>query len=86
MIIFIAEELVSSNLIIMPIFLAPVDEIVTITHIHSDVKVAKHLRELGLIEGAKVRILSNEVKSVIVEVRGVRLALDREVANAILVS
>lgn len=70
----------------MPIFLAPVDEEVTITHIHSDVKVAKHLRELGLIEGAKIRILSNEAKAVIVDVRGSRLALDRDIARAILVS
>lgn len=70
----------------MPIFLAPVNEEVTITHIHDNSKVGKHLRELGLTEGSRVRILSNEGKAVIVEVRGSRLALDQDIAREILVS
>ena len=70
----------------MPIFLAPVGETVTITHIHDNSKVGKHLRELGIIEGERVKILSTDHKAVIIEVKGSRLALDRDVAHAILIS
>lgn len=80
------EGLVVTNYNDMPIFLAPVDEEITITHIHSDNKISKHLRELGLVEGTKIRLLSKEAKAVIVEVKGVRLALDRDISRAILVS
>ena len=70
----------------MPIFLAPVNQEVTVTHIHDNSKVGKHLRELGVTEGSKIRVLSNEGKAVIIEVKGSRLALDRDIARAILVS
>lgn len=70
----------------MPIFLAPVNEEVTITHIHGDCKVTKHLNELGLTVGAKVRLLSKDKGALILFVLGSKLALDRDIAKSILVS
>ena len=70
----------------MPIFLAPLNEELTITHIHGDGKDIRHLKDLGLTEGAKVRVLSKDKGALILFVLGSKLALDRDTAKAILVS
>ncbi len=70
----------------MPIFLAPINEEVTITHIHGEAKVAKRLQDLGITVGAKVRVMSKEKGALILYVFGSKLALDRDIASAIIVS
>ena len=70
----------------MPIFLAPLNEEVTITHIHGDGKVIKHLQDLGLTTGAKVRVISRDKGALILYVFGSKIALDRDIAKAIVVS
>lgn len=70
----------------MPIFLAPLNEEVQITHIHGDAKTAKRLNDLGLVVGAKVRVLSKQKGALILNVLGSKLALDRDIASAILIS
>ncbi|MCR5505523.1 MAG: ferrous iron transport protein A [Bacilli bacterium] len=70
----------------MPIFLAPLNTEVTITHIHGEGKVVKHLKDLGLTAGAKVRVLANDKGALILFVLGSKLAIDKDSARAILVS
>ena len=80
------KELVLTNTIIMPIFLAPINEEVTITHIHGDNKTVKHLQDLGFTPGVKVRVMSKDKGALIVYVFNSKLALDRDIAKAIVVS
>ena len=70
----------------MPIFLAPLNEEVTITHIHGDAKTVKHLQDLGLTTGVKIRLISKDQGAIIVYVFASKLALDKDIARAILVS
>ncbi len=70
----------------MPIFLAPLNEEITITHIHGDGKTSKHLQDLGLTVGAKVRVISKDKGALILYVFGSKLALDIDTARAIMVS
>ena len=71
----------------MPIFLAPLNEELTITHIHGDSKeVSKHLQDLGLTVGAKVRVLAKDKGALLLMVFGRKLAIDRDTAKFILVS
>ena len=80
------KELVKTNIIIMPIFLAPLNEELTITHIHGDDKTVRHLKDLGLTTGAKVRVMSKDKGALVIYVFESKLALDRDIAKAILVS
>lgn len=70
----------------MPIFLAPLNQEITITHIECDDKEINHLAALGITKDAKVTLLSSQNRSVIVLVRGSRLALDRNLASKIFVA
>ena len=70
----------------MPIFLAPLHEELTITHVHGDTKTVKHLRDLGLTTGAKVEVFSEDKGALIIFVYGSKLALSKEIAKAIVVS
>ena len=70
----------------MPIAIAPLEEDLTIVKVLSDEKTKKHLESLGIVTNGKVRILSSAQGNVIVLVKGVRLALNRDVATKILVA
>ena len=70
----------------MPIFLAPLNEEVTITHIHGDEKTVRHLKDLGLTTGAKVRLMSKDKGAIVLYVFNSKLALDRNIAKNIVVS
>jgi len=45
----------------------------------------RRLTDMGLTPGVLVRVLKNDVGPIVVEVRGIRLALGRGVASRILV-
>lgn len=70
----------------MPVFLAETDVELTVTHVHGHDETARHLHDLGIVEGAKVRLLSREGKSVILVLGGSRIALDSGLASRIMVS
>ncbi|MBQ2069769.1 MAG: ferrous iron transport protein A [Bacilli bacterium] len=69
----------------MPIFLAPPNEEFTIVHVHGVDEQTRHLRDIGLVEGAKVRVLSKKGKSVIVALGNSRIALDSSISSRIMV-
>jgi ferrous iron transport protein A len=45
-----------------------------------------HLENLGFVDGAQVRIVSEQAGNYIVEVKGAQVALDRSVASKIIVA
>ncbi|MBR2527119.1 MAG: ferrous iron transport protein A [Blautia sp.] len=67
----------------MPVTMACLDEVVTITRISGKDEVRHHLHELGLIEGEKITVVSNNGGNVILQAKGVRIALDEKMANRI---
>lgn len=69
----------------MPIFLASTDTDLTITHVHGHDDVSRHLRDMGIVVGAKVRLLSKQGRSIIMVLHGSRIALDPNLASRILV-
>ncbi len=70
----------------MPIFLAPINQEVTISRVGCDLREVSHLAALGLIKDAKVTVLSSQGGAVVLLVKGSRLALDRATASKIFVA
>lgn len=70
----------------MPISIAPLGTELTIRKVVAEQKVNARLRELGLCEGEKVKLISSENGSVILAVKEGRLCLDKNIALKILVS
>lgn len=70
----------------MPIFLAPIEQEVTISRVGCDPKESARLAALGVLKDAKVKVLSSQHGAVVVLVRGSRLALDRVTASKIFVA
>ena len=70
----------------MPIIIAPKDTELNIVKVLADEKTKKHLESLGVAVGGKITVISSNGGNVIVIVKGVRLALNRDVATKILVA
>lgn len=70
----------------MPIVIAPLDVEMTIEKVLLDEKTKKHLESLGIVPKGKITLTSVSSGNVIVIVKGVRLALNRDVATKILVA
>lgn len=45
----------------------------------------KHLSDLGLVEGAEVKLVSKNGSNIIVQVKGAQLALDGDIARSVIV-
>ena len=69
----------------MPIFLASTDTELTIIHVHGRDEITRHLRDIGIVQGAKVRVLSKEGRAVILALGGSRIALDPDLSGRIMV-
>ena len=70
----------------MPIVIAPIDEELSIVKVLADEKTKKHLQSFGVVVGSKITVISSNSGNAIVIVKGVRLALNREIASKILVA
>ena len=70
----------------MPIIIAPKDTELSIVKVLADDKIKKHLESLGVAVGGKIIIISSNGGNVIAIVKGVRLALNKDVASKILVA
>lgn len=70
----------------MPIFIAPHNTDLKVVKLLLDDSTKKHLENLGITVGSKLQVLSSESGSVILLVKNVRLALDRNIAMKILVA
>ena len=69
----------------MPIMIAPLNQELTVIRITGGDKARKHLRELGIVPQMKITLLSQEASGVILRVGESRLAIDKDIARAILV-
>ena len=63
----------------------PISEL-TVRKVGAEEKVKKHLQELGITEGSKIKLLSSSGGNVIVVVKEGRLCLDKNLASKILVA
>ncbi len=70
----------------MPIMLAPVGQKVKIVAMSLDAEVKKRLTDIGVAVGADVEVISNSGGSLVLDVLGVRVALNRDVAMKIRVA
>lgn len=70
----------------MPIVIAPLDVELTIIKVLTDDKTKKHLESLGILPNGKITIVSSNGGNIVCCVKGVRLALNRDVATKILVA
>ena len=71
--------------LMMPLTMARPGETVTIRRITGKDDVRQHLAELGFVVGETVTVVSRMGGNLIVQVKDSRIALDRNMANRILV-
>ena len=69
----------------MPLTMAEPGESVTIRRITGKDELRRHLAELGVVVGETVTVVSRMGGNLIVQVKDSRIALDRDMANRILV-
>lgn len=70
----------------MPIAFAPEGQEFEIKRVGAEDKVRRHLQEMGITVGGKIKLLSSAGGNVIVVVKEGRLCLDRSLASKILVA
>ncbi len=69
----------------MPITMAKPGETVTIQRITGKDDVRQHLAELGFVENSVVTVVSEMAGNLILKVKGSRVAIDKTMANRMLV-
>ena len=69
----------------MPLTMAKPGEVVTIRKITGKDEVRQHLAEMGFVVDATVSVVSEMAGNLIVQVKDGRVALDRTMANRIIV-
>ena len=69
----------------MPLTMAKTGEPVTIRKITGKDEVRLHLAELGFVVGSEVTVVNEIAGNLIVQVKESRLALDRTMANRIMI-
>lgn len=70
----------------MPLVIAPMNVDLIIKKVIVDTKVKKHLESLGLTMNSTIRIMENTKGNLIVKVKNVRFAVDKEIAGKIFVA
>ena len=74
-----------SGTIMMPLTMAKAGDTVTIQKITGKDEVRLHLAELGFVVGSQVTVVNEIAGNLIVQVKESRLALDKTMANRIMV-
>lgn len=69
----------------MSLIQAPQGESITVVRVAADEKTRKHLQDLGIMSGAQLTPLSFSDGSMIVRVRESRIAVNRDIAENIIV-
>ena len=70
----------------MPLVIAPIDTNLKIVRVNADEKTKKHLQSLGVVINGIIKVISSTGGNVIVEVLGVRIALNKDIAMKIFVA
>ncbi|WP_297238158.1 FeoA family protein [uncultured Faecalicoccus sp.] len=69
----------------MPLTFAQLNQEYVIVRITGQDKVRAHLRNLGFVENEKVSVIQSIQGNLIVSIKGVRVALDKSLANRIMI-
>lgn len=69
----------------MTLAMVPVGETREIEMLKGRDEMKKHLNDLGFVEGEKVSVVSDTPSGIILQCKGVRLAVDRSLASRIIV-
>ena len=69
----------------IPLALADVGEELIIQRIGGKEEVKKHLANLGFVAGGNVKVVTSMAGNIIVEVKGSRVAVSKEMAQKIMV-
>ncbi len=69
----------------MPLTMAKVGETVTIKRITGRDDIRQHLAELGFTENSIVTVVSEMAGNLILQVKGSRIALDKTMANRVMI-
>lgn len=70
----------------MPLAMLQLGEKRTITDFRGQEEMKRHLQDLGFIRGEQVEVLGENASGLILLVKGVRIALNRGLANKIMVN
>lgn len=70
----------------LPLAMLGEDETATVVKVKGSSELRKHLSDLGLVEGACIKVISRVDGDVIVNVKGARLALNRAMSSHVMVS
>ncbi len=70
----------------MPLVIAPRDTSLKVVKVNADEKTKKHLQSLGVVINGIIKVISSTGGNVIVEVLGVRIALNKDIAMKIFVA
>ena len=70
----------------MPLLIAPMNQELKIKKIFLEKRLKKHLESLGITINSTITVINNVNGNLVVVVKNVRLALDKEVAGKILVA
>ncbi|MDD6154434.1 MAG: FeoA family protein [Eubacteriales bacterium] len=69
----------------LPLSMADKDRTLKIVRISGKDQVRQHLAELGFVPEAEVKVLADNGGNMIVSIKGGRVAIDRSMANRIMV-
>lgn len=70
----------------MPLSMLGPGETRIITDFHGEEELKRHLQDMGFIKGEKVRVMDENSGGMILMVKGVKIALNRALANKIMVA
>lgn len=70
----------------MRLSIAPINVPLVVRRVSGEAKLQKHLVSLGIVLGASVTVLSRSRGGALIEIKGSRLALSRDVISMIAVS
>lgn len=68
----------------MPLSFQKDGSVVEVVKVRGNNELHHHLHNLGFVEGARVRVVSEQDGNLIVEVKGARIAIDRTAASKIM--
>ena len=69
----------------MPLSLATVGEVNVIKKVNGKPEIKQHLENMGFVSGANVTVISEAQGNVIVNIKNVRVAIGKDMANKIMV-
>lgn len=67
----------------MPLSFLRSGEVATVAKVREKGEVQHHLENLGFVEGAQVKVVSEQSGNLIVEIKGAQVALNKQVAQRI---